>query len=88
MVLSCIDQVAPAELESLLLSHPDISDSAVIGIPDERAGEVPRAYVVRRVGSNVTEHAIKDFVQGKFNYRYQLRKYNVPLITNESNFVK
>jgi acyl-coenzyme A synthetase/AMP-(fatty) acid ligase len=39
-------QVAPAELEALLLEHPQISDAAVIGRPDEEAGEVPVAYVV------------------------------------------
>ncbi|GMS94822.1 hypothetical protein PENTCL1PPCAC_16997, partial [Pristionchus entomophagus] len=40
-------QVAPAEVEDLLLSHPLIRDCAVIGIPDERMGELVRAYVVR-----------------------------------------
>jgi acyl-CoA synthetase (AMP-forming)/AMP-acid ligase II len=41
-------QVAPAELEEILLTHPDIADAAVIGSPDEEAGEVPKAFVVRR----------------------------------------
>lgn len=39
-------QVAPAELEALLLGHPEIADAAVIGIPDEDSGEIPMAYVV------------------------------------------
>lgn len=39
-------QVPPAELEALLLEHPNIADVAVIGIPDERAGELPKAFVV------------------------------------------
>ena len=41
-------QVAPAELEALLLTHPSVADVAVISRPDERAGEVPVAYVVPR----------------------------------------
>ena len=39
-------QVAPAELEAILRSHPAVADAAVIPIPDERAGELPKAYVV------------------------------------------
>ncbi|MES4903205.1 MULTISPECIES: AMP-binding protein [unclassified Streptomyces] len=39
-------QVAPAELEAILLGHPDISDAVVVGVPDEAAGEIPKAYVV------------------------------------------
>lgn len=41
-------QVPPAELEALLLTHPAVADVAVIGRPDERAGEIPVAYVVAR----------------------------------------
>src|SRR5215218_3715470 len=39
-------QVAPAELEAVLLSHPAVSDAAVVRSPDEEAGEVPKAFVV------------------------------------------
>ncbi|CAK9175630.1 unnamed protein product [Ilex paraguariensis] len=55
-------QVAPAELEALLLTHPNISDAAVVGMKDELAGEVPVAFVVRSSGSDVTEDAIKQFI--------------------------
>jgi len=41
-------QVAPAELEALLLTHPEITDVAVIGVPDQECGELPVAYVVGR----------------------------------------
>jgi 4-coumarate--CoA ligase len=39
-------QVAPAELEAVLLSHPSISDAAVVGVPDDVSGETPVAFVV------------------------------------------
>jgi acyl-coenzyme A synthetase/AMP-(fatty) acid ligase len=40
-------QVAPAELEAHLLTHPAVADCTVIPVPDEMAGEVPKAYVVK-----------------------------------------
>ncbi|OMO85474.1 AMP-dependent synthetase/ligase [Corchorus olitorius] len=55
-------QVPPAELEALLLSHPDISDAAVIPYPDEEVGQYPMAYVIRKAGSNISDTAIIDFV--------------------------
>ncbi|XP_059645190.1 4-coumarate--CoA ligase 2-like [Cornus florida] len=55
-------QVAPAELEAMLLNHPKISDAAVVGMKNEDAGEVPIAFVVRSNGSDVTEDEIKQYV--------------------------
>ncbi|KAF2679279.1 4-coumarate-CoA ligase-like protein [Lentithecium fluviatile CBS 122367] len=61
-------QVAPAELEGVLLSHPHISDAAVLGVPagggpgasdGERGSEVPRAYVVRKEGSALEERDVQ-----------------------------
>lgn len=39
-------QIAPAELEALIITHPDVADVAVVGVPDDEAGEVPMAYLV------------------------------------------
>ncbi|KIX01523.1 uncharacterized protein Z518_09249 [Rhinocladiella mackenziei CBS 650.93] len=48
-------QVPPAELEDLLLGHPDVEDCAVLGIPDEYAGERPKAYIVLKQGVSESE---------------------------------
>ena len=41
-------QVSPAELEAVLVTHPSVADAAVIGVPHERDGERPKAFVVSR----------------------------------------
>lgn len=62
------NQVAPAELEALLLEHPGIADAAVIGMPTEDGDEKPRAFIVRQAGAagqKLTEDEVKRFVEGK-----------------------
>jgi acyl-coenzyme A synthetase/AMP-(fatty) acid ligase len=53
-------QVAPAEVEAVLLSHPAVADAAVIPSPDEEAGEVPKAFVVLK--GEATPEEIMAFV--------------------------
>ena len=59
-------QVPPAELEALLLTHPDIQDCAVVGVPDEEAGELPRAYVVCRSGQHIDTDDVARFVESEY----------------------
>lgn len=59
-------QVPPAEIERLLLTHPEVRDTAVIGIPNEAAGELPLAFIVKAPGSNLTEKDLIDFVASMF----------------------
>lgn len=58
-------QVAPAELEEILRTHPEIRDAAVIGIPNSITGELPRAFVVKSKDSQLTEKNVQDFVSDK-----------------------
>ncbi|KAJ9689471.1 hypothetical protein PVL29_014922 [Vitis rotundifolia] len=55
-------QVAPAELEAMLIAHPNVSDAAVVSMKDEAAGEVPVAFIVRSNGSKITEDEIKQYI--------------------------
>lgn len=57
-------QVAPAELEALLQSHEEIADAAVIGVADERLGEAPKAYVVKK-NDSLGEKEVMDYVAGR-----------------------
>jgi len=58
-------QVPPAELESHLLKHPGIADAAVVGVPDLRAGEVPRAYIVIKPGQNISPQDVHEYLKDK-----------------------
>lgn len=58
-------QVAPSELEAILLRHPQVKDVGVVGKPDALVGELPTAFVVKKPGSNVSEKELVDFVADK-----------------------
>jgi long-chain acyl-CoA synthetase len=55
MIVSGGENVYPAEVENAIMSHPDVADVAVIGVPSDRWGETPKAVVVRTAGSSLTE---------------------------------
>ncbi|MCB2132784.1 MAG: 4-coumarate--CoA ligase family protein, partial [Rhodobacteraceae bacterium] len=58
-------QVAPAEVEAELLSCPGIADAAVVGVPDEEAGEVPVAFLVRAPGAATGAAEIADHLSAR-----------------------
>ena len=67
-------QVAPPELEAVLLGHPSIIDCAVIGLkpPPNSDAELPRAYVVRREGTSITEAEVKALIRERLASYKQL----------------
>eukprot|EP00253_Pinus_taeda_P006910 PITA_06910 len=67
-------QVAPAELEELLLSNPDISDAAVIPYPDDEAGQIPMAFVVRKSDSNLSKEDVINFVAKQVSPYKKIRR--------------
>jgi acyl-CoA synthetase (AMP-forming)/AMP-acid ligase II len=68
-------QIAPAELEAVLLRHPAIADAAVIPSPDEETGEVPKAFVVLK--SPVELDAVLAFVAGHVAPYKKIRRIEV-----------
>ena len=75
MIVSGGENVYPAEVENVLMSHPAIADVAVIGVPHERWGETAKAMVVRKAneaGAALTEQEVIDFA------RERLAKFKCP----------
>jgi len=66
-------QVPPAELEALLVTHPAVADVAVIGVPDEAAGELPKAFVVLKPGAEAAASELQEFVAGHVASYKQIR---------------
>jgi acyl-CoA synthetase (AMP-forming)/AMP-acid ligase II len=66
-------QVPPAELEAILLAHPEVADCAVIGVPEEEAGEIPKAFIVAAEGG-CDGDALMEFVAGQVSPQKRIRQ--------------
>ncbi len=70
-------QVPPAELEALIVTHPKVADVAVIGVPDDEAGEIPKAFVVALPDQTVTLDEIQELVGEHLVSYKQIRRLEV-----------
>jgi fatty-acyl-CoA synthase len=71
VIISGGENIYPAEVEDAIYCHPAVAECAVIGVPDERWGEVGRAVVVLRPGATLDERALLDHLDGRLA-RYKL----------------
>ena len=72
MIVSGGENIYPAEVENALLSHPQIADAAVIGIPDDKWGEATKAFIVQTEGEPLAEADVISYV------RTQIAGYKCP----------
>jgi fatty-acyl-CoA synthase len=72
MIISGGENIYPAEIERVLVAHPDVAEGAVIGRPDPKWQEVPVAYVVRRAGCAIDARALEGYLLS------QLARFKVP----------
>jgi long-chain acyl-CoA synthetase len=69
--------IAPAELEAVLLEHPDIEDCGVTGVPDEDTGEAPKAFLVPRAGRTLDLDSLSRFVSERVASYKQIRYFEM-----------
>ena len=65
MIVSGGENIYSTEVEAAFFAHPDVVDAAVIGVPDEKYGEVVKACIVKKEGSNVTEDDLISFCKDR-----------------------
>ena len=63
VIISGGENISSIEVEGVLLRHPAVQEVAVVGMPDERWGEVPHAFVVLRTGCSATEVDLREFAR-------------------------
>lgn len=65
MIISGGENIYPADLENILAGHPAILEAAIVGLPDEKWGELVRAFIVRRPGAQLSAEEVVDFLKPK-----------------------
>jgi len=74
MFISGGENVYPTEIEELLYKHPSVLEAAVVGVPNEKWGEVGKAFVVLKPGKSLSQEQVLEYLDGKLA-RYKIPKY-------------
>jgi fatty-acyl-CoA synthase len=74
MIIRGGENIYPKEIEEFLLTHPEVQDAAVIGVPDERYGEEAMACIILKEGSKLTEPEMREFTVSRLA-RHKVPKY-------------
>jgi fatty-acyl-CoA synthase len=65
VIISGGENISSVEIEGALLRHPAVQEVAVVGLPDERWGEAPHAFVVTRSSASATEDELREFLRSR-----------------------
>jgi fatty-acyl-CoA synthase len=65
VIISGGENISSVEVEGVLLRHPAVQEVAVVGMPHEKWGEAPHAFVVLKPGGSATEDEIREFARGR-----------------------
>lgn len=79
LIISGGENIYPAEIESILSGHPAVGEAGVAGVPDEKWGQVPIAYIVAKTGISLKKEDLYEFCTGR------MAKYKIP---NDFIFIK
>jgi fatty-acyl-CoA synthase len=63
VIISGGENISSVEVEGVLLRHPAVQEVAIVGLPDERWGEAPHAFVVLKAGATITTVELRDFAR-------------------------
>lgn len=74
MVIRGGENIYPREIEEFIITHPDVLDVQVVGVPDPKYGEELMAWIIPKEGANLTEENIKSFCKGKISH-HKIPKY-------------
>src|SRR5206468_10610880 len=74
VVISGGENISAVEVEGVLLRHPEVQEVAIVGLPDEKWGETPHAFVVLREGGSATEEDVIAFARERLAHRSEERR--------------